>query len=123
MAPFRNIELLQPEPAKSKNYAASQLFSCMKRFLGFLCVISLASNAIAQERKYGTLRLDFKYARKNDFAVVIPAKNNKDQRIFIGVYCQDRLFNFTGSEGQWKEWQIPVNIYESRIVADVCNQI
>ena len=71
----------------------------MKRFLGFLCVISLASHAMAQERKYGPLRLDFKYARKNNFAVIIPAKNTKDQSLFIGVYCKDRLFNYTGSEG------------------------
>ena len=96
----------------------------MKQFLGFLCLFSsLASHAMAQERKYGPLRLDFKNARKNDFAIIIPAKNSKDQSLFLGIYCQDRLFNFTGAEGQWKEWQTPVNIHESKIVADACNQI
>ncbi len=95
----------------------------MKRFFGFLGIISLTSHVMAQERKYGPLRLDFQNARKIDFAIIIPAKNQQGQSLFLGIYCQDRLFNFTGLEGQWKEWEIPVNVHEAKIVADACNQI
>ena len=95
----------------------------MKRLLGLLSVIPLASHAVAQERTYGPIRLDYNNARKIDFAIIIPAKNQQNQSLFLGIYCEDRLFNFTGAEGRWKEWEIPVNVHEARIVADACNQL
>ena len=97
----------------------------MKRFLDFFVVISLISQShvMAQVRKYGPLRLDLRNVRKNDFAYIIPAKNKRDQALFLGIYCEERLFNFTGAGGQWKEWETPQNVHEARIVADVCNQI
>ena len=78
---------------------------------------------MAQERRYGPLRLDLRNVRKNDFAYIIPAKNKRDQALYLGIYCEERLFNFTGAEGQWKEWETPQNVHEARIVADICNQI
>ena len=97
----------------------------MNHFLGFLVFISLTSQShvMAQVRKYGPLRLDLRNARKVDSAFIIPAKNKQDQTLFLGIYCEKRLFNFTGAGGQWKEWETPHNVHEARIVADVCNQI
>ena len=97
----------------------------MKRFLGFLVVMSLISQShvMAQVRKYGPLRLDLRNVRKDDFAFIVPAINKQDQTLFLGIYCEERLFNFTGAGGQWKEWDTPQNVYEARIIADICNQI
>ena len=97
----------------------------MNRFLRFIFFILLISQSDvrAQERRYGPLRLDLRNVRKNDFAFIIPAKNKQDQALFLGIYCKERLFNFTGAGGLWKEWEPPQNVYEARIVADVCNQI
>lgn len=83
----------------------------------------MSVNVKAYDRKYGPLDLNFKNARRSNSSIVIPAKNQQGQSLFIGIYCKDRLFNFTGAEGRWKEWEIPANIHESKIVADVCNQI
>ena len=97
----------------------------MKHLLGFLVFIALTpqSHVMAQDRKYGPLRLDLRNVRKNDFAFIVPAKNKQDQTLFLGIYCEERLFNFTGAGGKWKVWETPQNVYEARIIADICNQI
>ena len=58
-----------------------------------------------------------------DDSIVIPAKNSRDQLLFVGIYCEKRLFNFTGAENQWNDWSKPATVHEASIVNDVCNQI
>ena len=99
------------------------MLSRMKHLLVFFTFFIMSAYARAQDRKYGPLLVDFENARRSNSSIIIPARNQKGQSLFIGVYCKNRLFNFTGAEGQWKDWEIPVNIYEAKIVADVCNQI
>ena len=79
-----------------KDQAAAYLFVPMKHLLWFLVFIALTpqSHVMAQDRKYGPLRLDLRNVRKNDFAFIVPAKNKQDQTLFLGIYCEERLFNF-----------------------------
>lgn len=39
------------------------------------------------------------------------------------VVCEGRVFNFIDDEMKWGEWREFNNIFEFRIVVDVCNFI
>ena len=95
----------------------------MKRFLFVAASLLLALNAEAEVRGYGELTLDFKRARKTGQSIVIPAENGKKQKLYVAVVCEGRVFNITDDEMKWDKWRKPSNIFESRIVADVCNFI
>ena len=77
----------------------------------------------AEVRKYGPLILDFGRAQKMGQAIVVPGVNPQKQPLFIAVLCAERLFNFTGAESKWNEWNEPATIHEAKIIADVCNFI
>ena len=94
----------------------------MKRFLFVAASFLLAFTAEAEVRGYGALTLDFTRARKMGQSIVIPAAN-KNQQLYVAVVCEGRVFNSTDGEMKWGEWNEPKNIFESRIVADVCNFI
>ena len=85
--------------------------------------LSITSTARAQVRTYGPLVLNFDEATRIENTIVLPAKNQQGQALFLGIFCEERLFNFTGEGYRWKDWGSPTNVYEARIVSDVCNQI
>ena len=95
----------------------------MKCFLFVAASLLLALTAEAEVRGYGELTLDFKRAKKTDQSIVIPAENGQKQKLYFAVVCEGRFFNSTDDEMTWGEWREPHNIFESRIVADVCNFI
>ena len=95
----------------------------MKCFLFVAASLLLALTAEAEVRGYGELTLDFKRAKKTDQSIVIPAENGQKQKLYVAVVCEGRVFNSTDDEMKWGEWREPNNIFESRIVADVCNFI
>ena len=95
----------------------------MKRFLFVAASLLLALTAEAEVRGYGELTLDFKRAKKTGQSIVIPAENDKNQKLYVAVVCEGRIFNSTNNENKWGEWGEPKDIFESRIVADVCNFI
>ena len=95
----------------------------MKRFLSVAASLLLAFTAEAEVRGYGELTLDFTRARKTGQSIVIPAENDQKQKMYVAVVCEGRVFNYTNSEMKWGKWREPRNIFESRIVADVCNFI
>ena len=95
----------------------------MKLLLFVAATLSLAFTAEAEVRGYGALTLDFTRARKTGQSIVIPAENDQKQKLFVAVICEGRVFNSTDDEMKWGEWREPKNIFESRIVADVCNFI
>ena len=95
----------------------------MKRFLFVAASFLLPLNAEAEVRGYGELTLDFKRARKMGQSIVIPAERDQKQKLHVAVVCEGRVFNSTDEEMKWGEWREPDNIFESRIVADVCNFI
>ena len=93
----------------------------MKRFLFVAASLLLALTAEAEVRGYGELTLDFKRAKKTGQSIVIPAENGQKQKLYVAVVCEGRVFNSTDDEMIWGEWRETNNIFESRIVADVCN--
>ena len=95
----------------------------MNRLLLLVVALLTAVPATAETRKYGPLILDFGRAQKMDKSIVVPAINPQKQPLFVAVLCAERLFNFTGAELKWNEWNEPATIHEARIVADVCNFI
>jgi len=95
----------------------------MKRFLFVAASLLLAFTAEAEVRGYGALTLDFTRARKTGQSIVIPAENGQKQKLYVAVVCEARVFNSTDVEVIWGEWREPNNIFESRIVADVCSFI
>ena len=95
----------------------------MKRLLFVVATLLLGFTAEAEVRGYGALRLDFTRARKMGQSIVVPAENDQKQKLYVAVACEDRIFNSTNDETKWGEWSKPKNIFESRIVADVCNFI
>ena len=95
----------------------------MKRLLFVAATLLLGFTAEAEVRGYGALTLDFTRARKMGQSIVVPAKNDQKQKLYVAVVCEGRVFNSTGDEMKWGEWSEPKNIFESRIVADVCNFI
>ena len=95
----------------------------MKLSLFVLASLLLAFNAEAEVRGYGALTLDFTRARKTGQSIVIPAENGQKQKLYVAVVCEGRVFNSTDDEMIWGKWREPNNIFESRIVADVCNFI
>ena len=95
----------------------------MKPLALLFAMVSMILPAAAEVRSYGPLRLDFRQTRKMDDSIVIPAKNSRGQLLFVGVYCEKRLFNFTGAENQWRDWSKPATLHEVQIVKDVCNQV
>lgn len=95
----------------------------MKRFLFVTASLLLAFTAEAEVRGYGALTLDFTRARKTGQSIVIPAERDQKQKLHVAVVCEGRVFNSTDIEMKWGEWREPNNIFESRIVADVCNFI
>ena len=56
-------------------------------------------------------------------SIVVPATNNQKQQLYVAVICEGKVYNSTDIGMEWGEWNEPKNIYESRIVADVCNFI
>ena len=95
----------------------------MKVLIIVYAMVSLGLPAAAEVRSYGPLRLDFRQVRKMDDSIVIPAKNPQGQLLFVGIFCEKHLFNFTGAENKWRDWSKPATVDEANIVADVCNQI
>ena len=95
----------------------------MKRLLFVSTTLLLAFTAEAEVRGYGVLTLDFARARKTGQSIVIPAENDQKQKLYVAVVCEGRVFNSTDDDMKWGEWREPKNIFESRIVSDVCNFI
>ena len=95
----------------------------MKRLLFVVATLLLGFTAEAEVRGYGALTLDFTRARKMGQSIVVPGKNDQKQKLYVAVVCDGRVFNSTDDENKWGEWSKPNNIFESRIVADVCNFI
>ena len=95
----------------------------MKRHLFLVITFLTAVPAIAETRKYGPLILDFGRTQKMGKSIVVPGINPQKQPLFIAVLCEDRLFNFTGAESIWNDWNKPVNIHEAKIIDDICNFI
>ena len=71
-------------------------------------------------KRYGPLRIFMGQAKVMNGSIVIPAKNSGGQDLFVGVFCDKKLFNFTGSGFQWGDWQRPVYSHEELIVIDAC---
>ena len=95
----------------------------MKRLLFVAATLLLGITAEAEVRWYGALTLDFARATKNGKSIVVPGENDQKQKLYIAVVCEGRVFNSTDNEMEWGEWNEPKNLFESRIVADVCNFI
>ena len=95
----------------------------MKRLLFIAATLLLALSAKAEVRGYGGLTLDFKRAIKTGKSIIVPGENDRKQKIHVAVACEGRVFNSTNDEMEWGEWSEPKNIFESRIVADICNFI
>ena len=95
----------------------------MKRLLCIVATLSVTFPVKAQVRNYGPLILDFSQAKQMEESIVVPAKNSKGQPLYVAAFCEERLFNFTGAEFEWNDWNKPVTVHESKIVADICNQI
>ena len=95
----------------------------MKRLLFIAATLLLALSAKAEVRGYGGLTLDFTRAKKTGESIIVPGENDKKQKIYVAVACAGRIFNSTNNEMEWGEWGEPKNIFESRIVADICNFI
>ena len=95
----------------------------MKRLLFIAASLLLALSAKAEVRGYGGLTLDFTRAKKTGKSIIVPGKNDQTQKIHVAVACEGRLFNSTNNEMEWSEWSEPKNIFESRIVAAICNFI
>ena len=95
----------------------------MERLLFVAATLLLAFTAEAEVRGYGALTLDFARARKTGQSIVIPAENDQKQNLYVAVVCEGRIFNSTDDDMKWGEWSEPKNIFESRIVSDVCNFI
>ena len=95
----------------------------MKRLLLIAATLLLALSAKAEVRGYGGLTLDFTRAVKAGKSIIVPGQNDQKQKIHVAVACEERVFNSTNDEMEWGKWSEPQNIFESRIVADVCNFI
>ena len=95
----------------------------MKRLSFLMIALLTTAPATAEIRKYGPLILDFGSAQKMGQSIVVPGTNPQKQRLFIAILCEERLFNFTGAELKWNEWNKPANIHEAKIIVDVCNFI
>ena len=95
----------------------------MKRLLFIAATLLLVLSAKAEVRGYGGLTLDFTRAKKTGKSIIVPGENDQKQKIYVAVACEGRIFNSTNGEMEWGEWSEPNNIFESRIVADICNFI
>ena len=95
----------------------------MKRLLYLAATLSITCPVNAQVRNYGPLILNFSQAKQMEGSIVVPAKNSKGQPLYVAAFCEERFFNFTGAEFEWSEWSKPATVHESKIVADICNQI
>ena len=95
----------------------------MKRLLFIAATLLLALSAKAEVRGYGGLTLDFTRAKKTGKSIIVPGENDQKQKIYVAVACEGRVLNSTNDEIEWGEWREAENIFESRIVADICNFI
>ena len=95
----------------------------MKRIVFIAATLLLALSAKAEVRGYGGLTLDFTRAKKMGKSIIVPGENDQKQKIHVAVACEGRVFNSTNDEMEWGEWSKPKNIFESRVVADICNFI
>ena len=95
----------------------------MKRLLFISATLALTLSAKAEVRGYGGLNLDFTRAKKTEKSIIVPGENDQKQKIYVAVACERRVFNSTNDEMKWGKWSEPKNIFESRIVADICNFI
>ena len=95
----------------------------MKHLLFIAATLLLSLSTKAEVRGYGGLTLDFTRAKKTGKSIIVPGKNEKKQKIYVAVACEGRILNSTQDEMKWGEWSKPKNIFESRIVADICNFI
>ena len=95
----------------------------MKRLLLIAATLLLTLSAKAEVRGYGGLTLDFTRAKKTGKSIIVPGENDQKQKIHVAVACEGRVLNSTNDEMEWGEWSEPKNIFESRVVADICNFI
>ena len=95
----------------------------MKHLPFIAATLLLALSAKAEVRGYGGLTLDFTRAKKTGKSIIVPGENDQKQKIYVAVTCDGRVFNSTNDDMEWGKWSKPKNIFESRIVADICNFI
>ena len=94
--------------------------SSWRIFLFAALCFCVAVEAAPNGRRYGPLRIFVGQAKLMNGSVVIPAKNSGGQDLFVGVFCDKKLFNFTGSGFQWGDWERPLYSHEEQIVRDAC---
>ena len=78
----------------------------MKTLL-FIATIFNHLTVRAQDRTY--ISLNFDEATRIENTIVLPAKNQQGKDLFLGIFCEERLFNFTGEGYRWKDWGSPTN--------------
>ena len=110
----RNIKYVNIHRSKNRT---------VKRLLFITTTLLLALSAKAEVRGYGGITLDFTRAKNTGKSIIVPGKNEHKQKIYVAVACERRIFNSTQDEMKWGEWSEPKNIFESRIVSDICNFI
>ena len=93
----------------------------MKPVFALLALSLLGGPAKAELRQYGPLNVDFSQSKTMNGAIMLRATNSRDQVLFVGAYCDKRLFNYTGAEYKWKTWSKPATANEEQLVVDLCN--
>ena len=95
-------------------------FSSLCAFAFTALCLCISVESAPNGKRYGPLRIFMGQAKLMNGSIVIPAKNSGGQYLFVGVYCEKKLFNFTGSGFQWGVWERPVYSHEEQVVRDVC---
>lgn len=73
-----------------------------------------------QWRKYGPLKINWSNWRIMGGSYVAPTLNGKGKALYLAVNCPARKINATGTNGTWKEWNLPVNKFEHQLINDLC---
>ena len=71
-------------------------------------------------RKYGPIQVNWSRWRSNGSSYVVPSQNAQGKPLFIALNCLKVKINVTGSTGEWKGWQSPLQEFEHNLISDLC---
>ena len=74
----------------------------------------------SQWKAYGPLKIDWSNWQLLGGSYVAPTLNSEGKSLYLAVNCSVKKINATGSNGDWKKWNTPLDNFEHDLVRDLC---
>ena len=71
-------------------------------------------------RNYGPLKIDWSMWKSRGEKHIVPALNQDGKLLYVALNCTTRFINVKADTGKWKNWLMPKQPFEHRLIYDFC---